>query len=839
MTPHFLTSPHGERYLHEANRDAFVRRPSAEVFERWFETDLGAEDTLHLIVGTDSGLLPRWLADRPPGAGSHRLFIELDEYRELLGEAPAGIDGEDASLCAASDWEVALGALNPTRWLFGGKVVVVESVGCGSGYASGYPTLSRAVRTRIGEIVHSATVNVNARPFIEAQLRNAADARWPAAEVERPGEGRTAIVLGGGPSLDEHLDWTIAHRDRLFVIAVSRITDRLLDAGLEPDAVMAIDPYHLLFDISKRGLELEGVPLVHAYHACPELVQQWRGPTLYTGRCLPWRNDAFDDADNLPPVGPTVSHAALWTAFRWGFEQILLTGFDLCYAPGGTTHAKGSVEALCAQLPSHYDARVETYSGRRAGTAVMFKIGRDELERMGERIAEAGVRVYNLAAEAARVESIPHRSVDEVTLGEPGPPSRIGDGPSSAGKHLATMRRELEAARKGLREIRRGCRDARRCLDGLHGKRGRAPDYRHKRKLDAVDRAMERGQARWMEIVKRYGALDLARCVAPRGFEAMDDDEFERWGRNYYRVVDASAKRLGELVVGAIERVEHRRLELDPDVPVERLVDYWLGDDTPARALAFADDAAGGRASRTEAEREAIDRALAEHVSQLRTTDTGQRRRHLARQADAANALRAIALLHDEGGVEDLASIAEALDAMSGEWAPLARWAEGQRAELVGDVPGALERYRLAIEHQADMNERGDAPPAGAERLLEDVLIRIANLQLSGGDGESALEALTVLSGISPAYVPRRATLLGLLGRLDEAATSLQDLIVAGQGDWRTAMQLADLYERAGAGEAAAMAAELSRQLRAEADGGAVGGSSAAREGERQTRRAA
>lgn len=814
MTPTFLTSAHGERYLHDVNRDTFAAHRSAQVFDRRLDTDLDAEDTLYVIVGTDSGLLVRWLAGRTPGDGSRFLFVELDEYHEPVRESlGATIDGLTIGTSAAADWEAALLEREPARYLYAGRIVLVESVGCVSGYAPGYAPLARRMRTWIGELVHSASLHVNTRLFMEVQLRNAADNLRPAATVGRIGEGCTAIVLGGGPSLDDHLDWVLEHRDELFVIAVSRIVGKLSGVGLVPDAVAAIDPEEALLDISREGLELEGIPLVSSYHVCAPLLQQWRGPTLYTGRALPWESPAIGDAENVVARGSTVSHAALELAFRWGFAQILLSGVDLCYAPGGVTHATGSIESLCTTLPAYYDLQVATYGGRRAGTAMPLKLGRDELEHMGRDMAGAGVRVYNLSRDAAAVDSIAHRPAESIELGTPRPVLDVGADATDAESRRLAVRGELLAAKRGLREVMRACVEAGRCLDGLHGRRGRAPDYRHKKKLDALDRNLERRSKRWMLLIKLYGAQDLVRTAVPRGFDAMSDDELERWGREYYRIVSANAKRLLELVTDADERIEHRLLEAKPAASVTRLLDYWRRDRTLGRVVTVLGPM-GTSAALCRDERQAIETARSEHAAALAAPETAFAKRHSARQSDAGQLLCTIGLLFAEADSEDLGRLAAGLDTMGDRWAVFASWAHGQCAELADDTTEALERYRRILDLHSTMNEKGIDVPPGAERLLEDVLIRIVNLELVGGDAESALAGLTILSHLSPAYLTRQARLLGLMGRHVEAADLLQGMIGSGAGDWRTAAQLADLYESLGSDEAAEVASELAERMR-------------------------
>lgn len=812
MTAFFLTSRHGERYLHDVNRDTFERNPSADVFERRFDTDFGAADTLFLIVGTDSGLLPRWLAQVPSGPGSRRLFIELDEYHETIAESLGTLAPADVDLSRASAWQDRLDTIDPSRWLYAGKLVVVGSAGCDAGFAVGYGPLLREIRARIGELVHAATAGIDHRLFIETQLRNVADNRTPARSIGRIGEGRTAIVLGGGPSLDEHLDWIGTRRTQLFVIAASRLVGKLASHGIEPDAIMAVDPQDMLFDISKEGMTLDRTVLVSAYHVCAPLLQQWRGPTLYTGCALPWTSEASDDEDNIASMGSTVSHNALWLAYEWGFSQILLSGVDLCFAPGGATHASGSIESLCTALPCRYERQLETYSGRRAGTSTILKAGRDELETIGATLAAAGIRVINLAGEAARIDSIRQIDMEAVELDGTRPQLDIpADPASSAVPRLRRLTKELEAARSGLHAIRQACTDARRCLDGLHGTTGRPADYRFKRKLDAVERRLQGRLGRWMKPVVHYAAGDMIRSVSPRDFTALSEAELERWGRDYYHDIDRYAQRYATLVADALERIRYRLLEATPAGSALSLIDYWRRDGTLGRIETVF---GAHRDDLSMQESEAIAMAWHEYEDSLHSTDSAFEQRHTARKENAASVLQTIALLVGENDHDDLLRLTDGLASMDSSWAPIAQWAAGRLAELREAHETALEHYREVVELHADMQECGGSPLPGSDRLLEDVLLRIVHLQLSQGEGEAALQGLSILAGLSPAYTPRLSSLLALLGRRDDAIALLQGTISAGHGDWRIAIQMADLYTAAGATDAAAVAHDLAQRMR-------------------------
>ena len=73
------TNIFNERYLYSINRDSFSKVSASAIFEAEFKTKIFDENTLYIILGTDSGLLPQYLQKQGIPAGTRYLFIELNE----------------------------------------------------------------------------------------------------------------------------------------------------------------------------------------------------------------------------------------------------------------------------------------------------------------------------------------------------------------------------------------------------------------------------------------------------------------------------------------------------------------------------------------------------------------------------------------------------------------------------------------------------------------------------------------------------------------------------------------------------------------------------------------
>ena len=60
----FITNGFGDELLYEVNRNTFNRLGANALYAQQYGKSLRQEDTLYVVVGTDSGLLPRWLKDQ-------------------------------------------------------------------------------------------------------------------------------------------------------------------------------------------------------------------------------------------------------------------------------------------------------------------------------------------------------------------------------------------------------------------------------------------------------------------------------------------------------------------------------------------------------------------------------------------------------------------------------------------------------------------------------------------------------------------------------------------------------------------------------------------------------
>ncbi|MEM6458163.1 MAG: 6-hydroxymethylpterin diphosphokinase MptE-like protein [Planctomycetota bacterium] len=173
-------------------------------------------------------------------------------------------------------------------------------------------------------------------------------------ELEGAAEGRVAVCVGAGPSLVKNVDLLRdpAVRRNVVVIAVQTALRPLLDRGVRPDFVTALD-YSPICARFYEGLpELPDVTLVAEPKAHPAILDAFPGPVRVC-------NSGFNDqllgdprhrpegmARPVTPIrgGATVAHLSYYLARHLGCDPVVLIGQDLgfsdglYYAPGTAVH---------------------------------------------------------------------------------------------------------------------------------------------------------------------------------------------------------------------------------------------------------------------------------------------------------------------------------------------------------------------------------------------------------------------------------------------------------------------------------------------------------------------
>ncbi|MBI5041520.1 MAG: DUF115 domain-containing protein [Gammaproteobacteria bacterium] len=797
-TTPFVSNAFGERYLHAVNRTAFASIGAQAVFQQHFGEKLRDEDSLNIIIGSDSGLLPEQMHRQGVPAGSRFLFIELPELLPRIQERLADLELDPRIKIVPPDsWYQHAHNFSLDSYVYIDRLRLLNSVGAADAFLPDYRLLYRRVKTELDTWTWALRGTLKSSTFIDCQLINAAWAQVPAIRLKDSFPNRTAILLGGGPSLDDILPWLKQHRRELAVFAVSRVCRRLQEEKITPDIVCTIDPTALSFDVSKEMLKFgDDVLLVSAYHASPPLLSQWCGRHVYLGERLPWPSD-LNEA-NIPVTGPTVTNTALALAMEMGFNQVILGGVDLCFSAEGYSHAAGSNERIAGPALGHMGPQVITNSGHMAETSDALQQAVNDIARQAQAAQARGCQFINPAPNAARIPNVLHQSLDAIELTAPDEDTqdvlaRYLPGNDAALRlgYYQRLDKEVAATERRVHKIAELAKEALHCNDGLFGRNGHPPDFKYKHKMDKIEKRLEKDFKGIADLVKHYGITPFLRVIRPDRDKEWTDAEIETTGRIYYEAYLEGTARFLETLKAIRQRLATRLAEESTAPDCLQLVADWAAANETGRVRVWTHQHPTQTAALAADATAALADAEARFRQLLESMDTA----HMARcktEAGLGNVPSKASWLYRHKDIASLQRLVSGLQQITTEdQAP--RWlASGYLAELEGRPEDALDCYQNIAEGPA----------------LEDALRRITALSLGQTDYSSALLALECLGHLSASYLPQYAELLRLGGGAQEAADIYARYLEQVPDDVAAMLKLGQLYQEQGIEDGARWAFE-------------------------------
>lgn len=798
---HFLTNLFGDRYLYAVNRTAFDAVGSEVLYADFLGKMFLRENSLTILIGTDSGLLLKHLGQQKLPAGSRFLFIELPEVIEKL--KGSGLIEEMESRIAVvpyGDWLEKVDEFRLREYVYLARVEFIESVGAVDAYLPEYREIAWLVKQELQDRTWNLRFELGNAVFIQRQFHNLAENRMPARLLANSFNNGTGIILGGGPSLDEALPWVKENQHRIVILAVSRVCRQLLDHGITPHMVFSVDPQHESFELAREMFRFaEKTLFVHAYHAASALVSQWPGRSVYLGPRLPWKTPLNEET--LPMAGPTVTNTALAAATGMGFARLILAGVDFCHSREGFCHAKGSAEAAVGPRLGQFSPTVETNGGWWAETSPDLACALETMGQQAERALKQGCQVIHFAAGAARIPHVKHLPLQQIDLQdlEESPSLTIAKmlGRDDAAKkvaHYRAMAEELAKAEKRLCQIKTLADEALACNDGLFGRNGKQIDFKYKNRMDKIERTLNKDFKELIPLVKGFGLGRFVEIVRPVEEMEWSDEEIERVGRIYYESYRESARQLIRLIGASRKRLRARLEEESTSPDPGLLFKQWREDGQPGRLAVWRNN----HPDRVQG----LDRVLHQEIAELEAsfaaimteteTTVVRRVRRLNDLSGVQGKIQVLAKRRDLAGLERLVQgLEEHSDGVNAR--PLLCLSRGYLAEFDGDFQKALAEYQSIIDGEF-------------HATTEDALRRIVFISLEQEDFANALLALECLSGISPVYLPQYADLLKICGNYQASAAAYNEYLTRVPEDRAAMLKLGRLYKDLGYGEAARMA---------------------------------
>lgn len=581
-----LKNPFGEEFYSEINQHLFAKQSSETVYKAHYADIFNKEEMLYLVVGTDSGLFYKYVKSQKLPATLKFLFIELNELNDRLGvEFSDDPTGQQISVVSA-DFDFNTLHKVFESYVVRNKIQLIRSMAVMDAKpGSPYHHFWDDIEIQYLEFLKGNIVDQNSAQFENARLLNAADNVLPLKTYKNTLEGATALVLGGGPTLDDAIDWIKQNQSKLVIFSVARIARRLKKEGIVPDFFVSVDPHDVSFDNSKGIFAFQNQAiLLNGYHVNPKLLGQWAGLTCYTGNKYGWKND--DYPRNLDSLGPTVTNTAVNVAAYLGCQNIVLSGLDFCFAKG-RTHESSSDEAKVASQLSYKDhIKVETNSGDMTPTEPTFASARNILEQqIGFYLQEnASLQFYSTGWGSAKIENVQYASPDSfdfLTTLTTKKLDELKDLLSISSQqridYVVKTIEELEKQKQRFNKLEKLGVEALEIMPKLYAENSSEPKQKVLNKVIKLRKKMNHLIGDDGDLLMSYRGANFSETFKPvEDEESLSSDEVSYQLTSFFKGVKSSTEQYQVLIVKAIDRAKLRLDELENKAAVSDLYERWL-----------------------------------------------------------------------------------------------------------------------------------------------------------------------------------------------------------------------------------------------------------------------
>ena len=785
------TNAFGDTYYQGCGLSKLKNTPYEWVFERHFAPKIQAKRTLYIIVGTDSGLLYDKVGHEKYKHGNHYIFIE----HQAIIEALALTDQEhitvltDPSVLNQMLFEEAC-----IDYVFSNRVFVLAS--CGSLLADSsawHQSLFKEVKQSVDALLKPVFSSFRSFYYENCRLLNLAENQVPVSKMTGAFHGQPVVLIAGGPTLDDAIDWIKQYQSQVFVAAVGRVCQRLYKENITPDLVVTVDPFAFSFDNAKGLFHFQkSSVLIQAFHAVPKLVSQWSGSQFYVGERLAWAKD-FDA--NVSVVGPTVTNTALEVLLHLGFSQLYLAGVDFCYVNNKTHESKSDEARFSAASVGKQYVTVENYLGDNVLTDQAYK---ESYHRFQTQLKPflTKVSVVSLSTQSAKLEGADvidanrhHPKADKTPLlkqikqwGQmPCRPltKRLDQDVRRVKDQIHRFRQVMQLSKKALSVLKKVIED------GQITRRDHKQINQYKKRIEK--KIGEDGHfvfhynaAFFSGFFSAYVGVEAQSKAAPSSQEAYASL------RQFFYGIDQFASRYSSVLRQAQQRLQQKRDEIGAKKPAHVLFEQWQADEEWGRAQHYGLCREADSIADNTQESDVVEQALKQFEAEIGHTQTHASKIVQSRVLSFKKGFNRLTQRFKEQKLEALEALHDDLMANNADQG-LIHLATGLICELKQAYAQALIAYQHIIE----------------PRMLFYVLQRKFEVYLRLDKPTEALNTLKALTKYDFSYWVSYADLVYAYGKHEDAINVLEHYLQRVPKDIGTRLKVAGWCFRHAYGERA------------------------------------
>lgn len=781
------TNQFGEAYFQAINHDTFADHSAESVYQRYYPEILEEEDRLNIIVGSDSGLFYRYLTslDSLP-KNSFFIFIDYANAFQHLELEPSLISDQVQIYADPFDFDQL--AVHFMPYVIRQKVSLIRSLAVQDAQQPAYKTLANYYEERYGHFIRQELISLNSKPFIDAQLDNIADNLVPLSVVRNKLEGSTALILGGGPTLDQAIAWIKENQQKVVIFAAARIANRLLKEGIKVDIFVSVDPHDVSFDNSKGIFSFaEKSLLIHSHHINPRLLSQWTGVSTYLKDRYPW---SAGEEPNVSSPGPNVMNTATNIAVELGCNTIIFSGVDLCFV-GTQAFESGSAEAKVGGKYVFADAqKVETNAGTVSETQPMYAASREMLEQQVSLYLQQkpSLQFVTLGLDSARIQNVQYVAPSELVLSGDSIEFEIelmrqnlSIEAAERLKKLNETKKELQKQQKRFHELSKVGKESLKTISKLYDDNGqenlKASKKIHKSKNQVFKLIGDDG-----DMLFHYEQSTLTNNFKPIENELeMAQSDITEQLESFFNGISRASELFLEALKKAVDRVDLRIHELKGDSPMD-LHEQWEACSEYGRALLWEKWNSDRLESLSEPEQAVLEKEKELFQQEVEQEQTQQLASLKESSENLPLLLRRADKAYEDKDLQELESILNHLESI---------------ADLTGlnDLKQYISAMQLALkeESQAALNE---FEAIEFLPIRHQALKRALDIATQARMNEKALELLEALCRFSLDYMLPYASLLEILGHPEVAIEVIKLYLQNHPKNEAVKVQLAQRYIR-------------------------------------------
>lgn len=777
------TNSFGDTYFPEINGHSFDNIGVNSTFSKVFNAGFKKENHLYIIVGSDSGLLIPYLQNYQKDKGRHYIILESPS---LISYIEKNIK-TDKDLISIYPLDVNFhGFLDKyTEYTTHRRYSLVKSLAVIDSKSKQINQIWQETQAKYNvfdnEGVGFATNNI----FVDTQLKNLFLNEIPVEKIKDSLKKCTAILLGGGPTLDENINWLKENQDNLIIFSVARISARLKKEKITPDFIVTVDPHDVSYDNSKSMLMYTDTSiLIHANNANPKLLSQWEGVRAYMGSQFPWVDSEHSQPNNLKIAGPTVTNAMAFLMVYLGVEKIILSGVDFCHSKDGSTHEAGSIEAKVGKNLKALQNKVKTYSGRLAQTHASFASARNSMEEIVTYAKKNfNSSFYSISENSAFIENVNCINSTELKLTQINKFGILKNIKTDLAFNLKSYKKHLNDAKSYCQEMRRLCEKTEKLA--IRGNKKSNTLFINPDKTDrlthqiiTIQQDLTKLMGEHEEFIFNYSVKSYQDFMNPSiKQDDMTHEEIKDSFINYFDGLINSSSPLKKSIETAIDILNLRILEVKGLKSITKIIKKWQAFDEYGRINNWLNINNLSINDIPQENQQEIQQILKKHQQELDNKDT-----RLEKQIKADDSLiknfNSIQIFFDEKKVQELEALLKDMASKNRiDHQDLCKLGYGYLLEMKDLLDDAVEIY-LTIKDQ---------------KVLMEGLKRIVHISLDNKDYNSALNALEVLTNYADEYYVFYADILGATGDIFGAVEIYTHYLQHNQEDTSAWIKLAKM----------------------------------------------